>query len=210
MSITDTQSYSQVIRDSLFAKSVTLPFFAGFTARRCKQLPVGKEHLPNLGVNIMDEMMAPDGDFNHTDIRFRHTLRVGFSVIILNNDPVASELTLDEAFWALMNGLWRDAGLTNMILSSMPDNTRFEGIERGSRVHKWGASGANNETPIAEMEYVASLVFRAEYGVTVTDELLRIHVETVPMADDGSVPAADEVQRIISEYEFTPFKTGEV
>ena len=32
--ITDTQSYGMVIRDMLYAKAVTLPFFAGFKSRR--------------------------------------------------------------------------------------------------------------------------------------------------------------------------------
>src|SRR5262249_43271590 len=106
VTVTNTQSYSQVIRDAMFAYVVQLPFFQGFKARRSKQLPIQEPLLPYLGVYIIDEDMQPDGDPNVGDIRFVHDLRIGFQVIIENNDPVAAELKLDEAFWALMNGLW--------------------------------------------------------------------------------------------------------
>jgi hypothetical protein len=204
--ITDTQSYSQVIRDALFAKTVQLPFFQGFVSRRSKQLPVAKYQLPFLGVFILSEDMQPDGDPNAGEIRFIHKLQVGWQVMIENNDPVASELKLDEAFWAIMNGLWRDPNLMNFINSDMPDDTCIEAIEKGNRRHVWGTSGLNNETPYGELEYSATVRYRAEYGPIITDDLLDIHVETVPLADDGTVPDVSEVQRIILEYEFTSAK----
>jgi len=204
MSVTDTQSFSQVIRDTLFSKTVVLPFFANFKARRSKQLPIQEPLLPYLGVYIISEDMPADGDPNCGDIRFIHDLRIGFQVIIENNDPVAAELKLDEAFWAIMNGLWTDADLTNMILSDIPDNTRIEGIPRGTRRHEWGAIGANQQ-PIGELEYVATLRYRSEWFPTSFPDLTRIHVETVPITDNyaNGVPDANTVQRIISEYEFT-------
>jgi hypothetical protein len=201
--ITDTQSYGQVIRDTLFATVVQLPFFANFIARRSKQLPVQQPLLPYLGVYIIDEQMPPDGDPNAGDIRFIHTLRIGFQVIIANNDPVAAELSLDAAFWAIMTGLWTNTGLTNMIATMLPDNTRFEGVERGARKHVWGIIG-KGETPIGELEYIASIRFRTEWFPGGFPDLLEINVQTVPLASDGTVPPADQVQRIISDYEFTP------
>ena len=202
--ITDTQSYSQVIRDALFATVVQLPFFQNFKARRSKQLPIQEPILPYLGVYIIGEDMPADGDPNAGDIRFIHMLRVGFQVIIENNDPVQSELYLDQAFWAIMNGLWTDTGLTNMIQTEMPDNTRIEGIERGTRRHVWGTMGSTQEKPIGELEYIATVKYRSEWYPGNFPDLLRIHEEVVPMADDGSVPDASVVQRIIVEYEFTP------
>lgn len=211
--ITDTQSYSIVIRDVFFAKLLTLPFFQGFKARRSKMLQVTPEGLPYLGLYIIDELMQPDGDWNAGHIRFTHTLKLGFSVIIVNNDPVASEAKLDAAFWSIMNGLWRDPYVTNFLNTynpatgqETPDNTRFEGVMRGMRKHVWGIAGLNNDLPTAEMQYEASVIYRAEFGPVITDDLTRIHVETVPLASDGTVPDMDEVQRIISEYEFTPDK----
>jgi hypothetical protein len=202
--VTDTQSYSQVIRDAFFAKTVLLPFFQGFTARRSKQLPIWQNHIPYLGVYIVSENMSPDGDDNAGEIRFIHRLRIGWQVLIENNDPVAAELTLDQAFWSIMNGLWRDPKLTNFINSDMPDNVRIEAIEKGDRTHDWGAPGANGEKPYGELQYFATARYRAEYGARVTDDLLHIHEEVVPLRDDGTVPDASEVQRIIAEYEFVP------
>jgi hypothetical protein len=209
--ITDTQSYSEVLRDVFFARVVTLPFFQGFRARRCKMLQMQPENLPYLGVYIIDETMMPDGDANAGNIRFVHTLKLGFSVIIMNNDPVAAELKLDEGFWAIMNGLWRDPYLTNFLNTlnpetgqGTPDNTRFEGVVRGTRKHVWGSAGLNNDMPTAEMQYEASVLYRTDLSPIITDDLLRMHVETVPLGSDGNVPPADQVQRIISEYEFTP------
>jgi hypothetical protein len=209
VTVTDTQSYSQVIRDALYAKVVQLPFFEGFVSRRSRQLLIQEPLLPYLGVYIIGEEMPPDGDLNAGDIRFIHSLRIGFQVIIENNDPVQSELTLDAAFWAIMNGLWTDANLTNFIESDMPDNTRIEGVERGTRRHVWGTAGSStNEKPIGELEYIASLRYRTEWYPSGFPDLLDIHVETVPLADDGTVPDASTVQRIITEYEFTPAKGG--
>jgi hypothetical protein len=200
--ITSTQSYSQVIRDTLFAKTVVLPFFAGFKSRRSKQLPIQEPLLPYLGVYILDEDMPSDGDWNCGDIRFIHDLRIGWQVIIENNDPVDSELKLDAAFWAIMNGLWTDATLTNLVNSDMPDNVRFEGVVRGRRRHVWDSIGSNQQ-PTGELEYIATLRARSEFFPSNFPDLLRLHIETVPLADDDTVPPASVVQRIINQYEFT-------
>jgi hypothetical protein len=209
--VSETQSYGLILRDAMFAKLVTLPFFAGFKARRCQMLKIEPEHIPYLGLYIVDEQLTPDGLPNSGDIKFLHVLKLGFSVIIRNNDPVAAELKLDQAYWVIMNNLWRDQYLTNFldtwnptVEAGTPDNVRFEGVARASRKHRWGTAGLNNEMPIAELQYEASIQFRANYPPVITDDLLRIHVETVPLASDGTIPSADEVQRIISEYEFTP------
>jgi len=201
--VTSAHSYSQVIRDALFAKTVKLPFFAGFTARRSKQLPIWQSHVPYLGVYIIAEDMGPDGDANAGTVRFIHRLQIGWQVIIENNDPVAAELKLDQAFWAIMNGIWRDARLMNFIESDMPDNTRIEAVERGRRTHHWGVPSTNNEKPYGELQYYATLIYRADYPPIITDDLLRIHEEVAPAASDGTMPDASEVQRIIVEYEFT-------
>jgi hypothetical protein len=198
---TAAQSYSQVIRDTLFAKTVVLPFYAGFKARRSKQLPIQEPILPYLGVYIISEDMPPDGDDNAGEIRFIHLLRVGWQVIIENNDPVATELKLDKAFWAIMS-LWTDAKLTNMWRSDMVDNTLIEGVTRGSRRHAFGNIGSTQQ-PIAELEYIATVKYRTSWPALVTDTLDEINVQVVPLAADGTVPPPGTVQRIIMDYEFT-------
>lgn len=209
--ITDTQSYGLVIRDTLYAKTVTLPFFAGFKSRRCKQLQVVPEILPYLGVYFIAEKMTADGDANAGEVRFDNEMTIGFSVVIQNNDPVDSELKLDQAYWSIMNGLWRDQYIMNLIdtrapvgVITLPDGMVIEGIKGGTRKHVWGNTGLNNEMPIAEMSYEAVILYSASFPPVITDDLLRIHQETVPLAHDGTIPPADEVQRIITEYEFTP------
>ena len=209
--ISDTQSYGILIRDTLFAKAVTLPFFAGFKMRRSKQLQVIPELIPYLGVYFIRESMAPDGDINAGEVRFINEMKIGFSVIIANNDPVASELKLDQAYWTLMNGLWRDQYIMNLSDTSapagvvtLPDGITIRGIKGGTRRHVWGNAGLDNETPIGELSYEADIVYSTTFPPIITDDLLHIHVETVPLSHDGTIPPADEVQRIIAEYEFTP------
>ena len=94
--ITDTQSYGMVICDTLYAKAVTLPIFAGWTSRRTQQLPTFPGVLPYLGVYFIKENMGPDGDINAGEVRFITDLSVGFSIIVQNNDPVESEPEPDD------------------------------------------------------------------------------------------------------------------
>lgn len=209
--ITEVQSYSFVIRDMFLDALMQAQFFQGFTPRKNKALQILTNSLPYLGVYFVNEDMSPDGDLNAGEIRFTHMLKLGFSVIVINNDPVACEAKLDQAFWAIMNTLWRDPYLTNLIDTRRypggvgnPDNVRIEGVSRGTRRHVFGNAGLNNETPIGEMQYEATVKYRADYGPVITDNLLQIHLETAPVASDGTIPPADEVQRIVTEYDFTP------
>ena len=178
MGITDTQSYSLVIRDALFDAVSSDPFFADYTCRKTKMLRVQSELLPYLGVYIIDETMLPDGDGNAGMVRFSHTLRIGFSAMIANNDQVQGELKIDAAFWRIMNRIWPDPDIMNLLVSSNPDNTRVESITRGSRRHVFGATGLNNETPIVELQYDVSIFYRTNWPPIITDELLEIDIST--------------------------------
>lgn len=204
-------SYSIVIRDMLLAKLVAAPFFAGFTVRKSRQLPAQPNQLPFLGIYIVSEDHEADGDANHGDIDFIITLKLGFSVAVLNNDPEACEEKLDQAFWTIMNTLWRDPYLMNMIDTRAypggignPDNTRIEAITKGTRRHIYGTAKLDNEMPIGELRYEASVRYRADFTPVITDDLLLIHQETAPLDEDDTIPPADEVQRISTVYEFTP------
>lgn len=205
--ITGTQSYTWVLREIFLNTVVALPFFAGFNIRRNKRKPIQLVDLPLLGVYILDEQMGPDGDANHGEIRFIHTFRIGFSVMIVNNDDDVAEQKLDAAFWAIMNGLWRDQYVTSLWdtvnphtgVSANPDSTRFESVVRGTRKHVWGSLGSNQETAFAELEYVPSIVYRADYPAIVTDELDLLHVVTA--YPPGSDPS--QVQQITWIYDFT-------
>ncbi len=210
MPVLGNQSYSLVIRDIFFDAVAEIPFFSTFTKRKSKLFQIQPQDLPYFGVYIMDEQMTPDGDINAGEVRFYHTLRLAFSVMIQNNDPVEAEVKLDQAFQAIMMRLWPDQFIMKMLDTmayghpdhfNNPDNVRVEGIARGARRHVWGNSTFSNELPWAEMQYDVSCVFRTNWPPVITDDLLHIHVETVPLRHDGTVPPADEVERIISEYD---------
>jgi len=212
MTATDTSvfSYGLVIRDMLLAKLVTAPFFAGFNIKKSRQLPTMANQLPTLGVYLVKEDMSPDGDPNHGDIDMIHSLTLGFSVIIINNDPEATEEKLNQAYWVIMNWLWRDQYLMNMLDTRAypggignPDNVRIEGLLNGSWrfvVHP----PLNNETPMSELRYEQTLRYRADYTPIITDDLLLIHEETAMLDDDGTIYPPGEVQRVTTVYEFDP------
>jgi hypothetical protein len=178
MGITDTQSYSLVIRDGLFEAVAGDPFFATYTCRKTKMLSVQHQLLPYLGVYIIDETMLPDGDGNAGHIRFNHTLRIGFSAVIANNDQVVAEQQIDAAWWRIMNRLWPDQRLMNVVLSSLPDSTEIESVPRGVRRHVFGATGLNNETPVAELQYDVSIFYRTGWPPIITVDLAEIDIST--------------------------------
>jgi len=176
MGVTDTQSYSLVIRDVFFDALGRDPFFECYKKRKTKMLTVQPDLLPFLGVYIMDETMLPDGDLNAGFYDFIHTLRIGFSVIIANNDQVVAESQIDAAFWRIMHVLWTDQYIINVIDtynphlgSGNPDNVRIEGISRGVRRHVFGTAQFNNETPLAELQYDVSVQYRSMWWPTIVD-----------------------------------------
>jgi hypothetical protein len=201
MGITDTQSFSLVIRDVFFDAVSSDPFFADYTCRKTKMLAVQSQLLPYLGVYIIDETMLPDGDANAGDVRFSHTLRVGFSAMVANNDQVIAEQQIDAAFWRIMNRLWPDQHIMNVLLSSLPDNTMIESITRGSRRHVFGATGLNNETPIAELQYDVSVFYRTGWPPIITDDLLTIDVKTGVESGDTQAEM-DQRQQVHVKYLF--------
>lgn len=207
--VTEVQSFGWVIRDMFFDKLMTTTFFKQFHARKTNALPI--ESLPYLAITIVNEDMVPDGDYNAGEIRFIHNLRLGFSVVVANNDQVACEATLDQAFWVIMNTLWRDPYLTNMIstmpytgVGGTPDNTRIEGVTRGSRRNVFGNGGHNNETPIGELRYEATVLFRADYAPIITDSLLKIGVRTGVKPGDTQHDM-DGRSQTGALYEFEPY-----
>lgn len=185
MNVTDTYSYSLVIRDVFHDALKSAPYFQGFTIRKSRALQVQANQLPFLGVYIVGEDMTSDGDDNAGYIGFIHSLRIGFSVMVLNNDPVACEAQLDQAFWAIMNRLWRDQYITNMLDTraypggdGTPDNTRIEGVSGGSRRHVYGNAALDNETPVGELQYEARCKYRTEFGPIITDDFLEMQIRT--------------------------------
>ena len=210
MGVTDTQSYSHVIRDVFFGALQADPFFASYTCRKNKMLVARPEYLPYLGVYIIDETMLPDGDGNAGEVRFIHALRIGFSVLAANNDQDALELQLDAAYWRIMNRLWPDEYIMNLLDTenpntgqSNPDNTRIESIERGLRRYVWGNAAFNNETPLGELQYDITCRHRTYWSPVIPDDLLTIDLKTGIQPGDTQ-DEMDQRQQLHATYQFDP------
>lgn len=186
MSITETQSCAYDVRDTFFDAVSSDAFFVGYTARRNRMLSVQPDSLPYLGVYLVDEVMTPDGDANAGCIRFSHTARIGFSVVVQNNDQDLAAKTADEAFLRIMTVLYTSQSIMNVLHNNNAENVGIESITAGRRRHIYGAAGLNNETPFLELQYEASAFFRTEWYPDITDTLDEIDV-TTRISDDPDV-----------------------
>jgi len=185
MGITDTQSYGWVIRNAFYDTLAADSFFANHFKRKTKMVPIMANQLPYLGVYIIDEQMIPDGDANAGGVSFSHTLRIGFSVMLVMNDQDQAEAGIDAAFWKIMNLLWTNTGLLNVMNSTMPDNTRIESTIRGVRRQAFGHAQLTNQTPLAELQYDVSVFYRTYWEPVIPDTLDEVDV-TVQMNADTS------------------------
>ena len=194
--ITETQTSAYDIRDAFYNVVTAAPFFAGFTCRKNKMLPVQRNLIPYLGVYLVDEMMTPDGDANAGCIRFTHNVRIGFSMIQVNNDPNAAEQAADQAMQAVMVAAYTDLHLMNVLHNNNPEGVGIEAIMRGMRRPIFGAPSTDNETPFVEMQYEISCSFRSEWYPDITDTLNEIDVTTRVNNDPDITP-------ITTVYDFT-------
>lgn len=182
--ISNTQTYSWIIRNVMFDALCRDPFFASYTKKKTKMLAVQNFQLPYLGVYIVGDTMTPDGISNEGEPRLSHSLVIGYSVMIQNNDPDLAEQTIDMALKRIQ-ALMNDPHINNVwdtfdphLQFGTPDNTRFESINRATRRHNFGSGGLNNETPFAELQYEETIVYKENFPPIITDDLLHINVVT--------------------------------
>jgi hypothetical protein len=178
LGITATQSYGWVLRNVFFDALKADSFFLGYNCRKTPMDVIQIEHLPYLGVYLVDETMLPDGDANAHAPSFIHTLKIGFSFIVANNDMDVAEAMVDAAWWRAMNRLWTDAGIMNVYFSTNPDNTLIEALTRGTRRHVFGNQARDQQTPIAELRYEVSLTFRTDWPPIIPDDFLVVDLTT--------------------------------
>ncbi len=180
------------IRDSIVDRIKTWPWFANFTFTTNKSMQIQEENIPFCGVYFIDQQMTPDGDANVGETRFRTTVRIGFSVIVQNNDMVQAEYHLDNAFILITEGLFNDHTLYNWSGSG----SAIQAFIRGVRTHQFGAIGENNETPIAELRFdLTADLGVITYPPVIEDEFRTIHVETAfPPGGDTSAVQQVKVQ----------------
>lgn len=171
-------NYTTLIRDGMLSRLASTPFFAGFTFSRSSALQTQPEDVPHLGCYVVDEVMTEDGEHQTGVVRLFHSLRIGFSVIMQNNDPDDMEGKLDAAFWGIMNRLLADETL----LSN--DVFKIQGFTRAVRTNSYGHAGRENEIPIAEMRLELTCTYKTDWPPATPDDFLTMHLETrYPTAD---------------------------
>jgi hypothetical protein len=191
---TITRSYAIMVRDGMIARLRNTPFFKNFTFAKSHAIKIMTDKMPYCNVYFMGENLSPDGNANHGEVRFSSEVRIGFSIMMINNDPDAMEDKLDNAYQAILERLLRDPTMYN--------NSQFkiESFTKGNRVHVYGQVGGvqSNETPYAELRAELFCNLGAiEYEPRVEYMLETVRVETVhpPDAEEG------EVQRIVTVYD---------
>lgn len=203
--ITDIQSYSWIIHNAVFDRLSTSTFFQGFAVKRISEaLPIEAGfQIPFLGVYEGEETLVPEGQPNEGEIRFTHTMNVGVQVVIKDNDPIACLTKLDQAYWFIMNRLWRDDSFSNRLRTNVPGNTRWEAIPRIKKRKRWGATGSKNETPVGILQLDISILFKTDFAPTDFADLERITVKT--SYPEGSTPEEQlQIQQVKMVYEFNP------
>ena len=207
--ISDTQSYEWILLNAVYDRLSQSDYFSGFLVKRISDaLPIEAGfQIPFLGVFQGEDKMVPDGQGNVGTIGFNNTFTIGIQIVIQNNDPVAMQQKLDEAYWYVMNRLWRDDSFTNMLWTTMPDNTRWEAVQNIRRYRpRWGATGARNETPVGIQQIDISLFYRTYFNPTEFPDLERITVTTAYPPGDSD--AQLKVQQVKMVYQFD--QTGSV
>lgn len=200
--ITEQQSSGYDIRDAFFNLLNADPYFAAYTRRKDKMLPVQQNLIPYLGVYLVDEIMTPDGDANAGCVRFTHTVRIGFSIVVASSTPNAAEKTADQGFLQVMARCYTDLKLMNVWHNNNPEGVMIEGITRGARRAIHGAMSTDNETPFVEMQYEASCSFRSEWYPDITDTLDEIDVTTgIKLEETQS--ERDQRQQVKIVYDLT-------
>lgn len=156
------------------------------------QAKLEDNQVPYVGCYHIRETLGPDGNANHAEPRFVHSLQLGFSVCITCIDDNAADQNLDSAHWTIMNLL------TNPRWAVFPaagnwnkgEPIRIECVERGSVEKKFGNRMINNETPVAELQMELTIIHRTDFPPWPLDDLQRVHVTVAyPWPYDPSAEA---------------------
>jgi len=197
-------SLALILRDNILTVLKTNPFFVNFKLfQTTKQFQLMRDNLPFLGVYLVGESAGPDGDWDAGPPKFTVDARIGFSVWLINQDPVETELQLDGAFRAIMNALLCYPTVYNDKVAPV------EGFSRYTRTHHYGSPGLNNELPAAEMRLELTCKFREYYEFVATDDFKLLHFETAyPTPEEGTKVQQVEAVWDIPQYVAPPDVTG--
>jgi len=179
----DLNSPSFIIRRGILDRLKQVPTFQsvkrwGLTPALRVQAKLEDNQVPYVACYHVEETLSPDGDANHAEPRFLHTLRLGFSVCITCIDDNVADQNLDAAHWTIMNLLTNEywakfpaAGNWNL---GRP--IRIEAVTRGHVKKLFGNRMINNETPVAELQMELTVTHRTSFPPVIPDVLDTIHI----------------------------------
>jgi len=179
----DLNSCSYIIRNGILDRLKQVPTFQ--SVRRWSTAPALRvqsqlqaDQIPFCGVYLVEETMGPDGDANHAEPRFLHTVKLGFSVVIAAPDEGVAERNLDSCHWTIMNLLtnerWHKFPADGIWNGGQP--IRIEAVTRGARKNVFGNRLINNDTPTAELQMDLTVTHRTSFPPIIPDTLNTIHV----------------------------------
>jgi len=142
-----SNTYALLVRDGVYDRVRHFPFFKDFKFGKTKALPIQVDQLPYCGIYFMNELMLPEGDANVGEIRFHTSVRIGVSVIVINNYSDIGEAKADQALYEIENGLFSDPTFYNNNVY------QIQAFTRGERTHVFGSVGHDNETPVVELQF---------------------------------------------------------
>ncbi len=208
----EVQSYKWIIVDAMFTRLKTMSLFRGWTIKRINSLPIeAGVQIPFIGIYEDDEVLD-GGSYSMGAVGFKHTVNMGFQIVIKDNDRETCLRTLDRCEWYLMNQLFRDNTLTNMWQQGLQRSgylkqrplappVQLVGFPRARRKDTWGATGARNETPVGQGLVRLSIVFDTEFYPTEFPDLERVALRTGwPLG--GSPDDIRGVQETAVTYDF--------
>lgn len=179
-------TYAIQIADKALSILKAKPFEPAFkTFKRTPMRQVSPGDLPLLGVYILRETRAPDGDANAGEPRFFHRLHLGIAGAVSAADDGTQFETLENMMAEIDDRLLTSPAFVNMI----------EGVEQMDRRSQYAIMG---ETPLAEIQIEMVVTFRTYWPQVVPDDYRTFHVETrYPTADAD--PAKQ--QQIVEQYD---------
>jgi hypothetical protein len=203
-------SYGEAIRDRLLSEAMRLPFFASFLPVTTRGRPIAIEDLPILACYIGEERQIPEGDGRANGLKFIATLRLNWSIMIVDSDKEAAERRLERAYVALLYGLWGNPYLTSMLDTLDPDlgvatryNARFSSIPQQSAQTFWGAFLLDNETPVAEKRWEIQLQYTRSIAPRIVHDLDEVHI-TTKFPPNRTPEQIEQIQQIRLLLTFTP------
>jgi hypothetical protein len=175
-----TNTYAQLAFQGAFDRVRRMDFFRDFKFSQTKALPIQVDDLPHCGIYFINELQLPEGEAQTGEIRFHTSMRIGFSIMVINNYSEVGQKKADQGLWEIQNGLFSDPTFYNN------DIYKIQSFTRGERMHVFGTIG-QNETPVVELQWDLSI----DLGVIpfepfIPDVLETVHVDARPLLNPNA------------------------